>query len=201
MIRFIRIARVARAFKSMESADEKNNRKISAGMQRIAFFFATLLVVLHIFASFWCLMAQFNDRNWMTNKVGSLRDSGEAIEDDDYPHIYVISLYFVLQTITTVGYGDVNPVTTSERIFVIITMIVGVFAFSIISGALTSIMASYDDKESDDRGRTSRLASICATYNIDEKLYKEMKHYIHAGDKIEKRKSDLQWIIDCMELE
>lgn len=84
------------------------------------FFAGTLVVVLHIFASFWCFMTQFDDRNWMVAKVASLNDNGENLAEDDYARLYIISLYFVLQTITTVGYGDVNPVNTKERMFVII---------------------------------------------------------------------------------
>ena len=39
----------------------------------------------------------------------------------------MLSMYFVTQTVTTVGYGDVTPTSTGERLFVILLMIVVVF--------------------------------------------------------------------------
>jgi len=55
-----------------------------------------------------------------------------------------LSFYFVTQTFTTVGYGDVNPSNTLERGFVVLMMLAGVFAFSFASGSLSSIMQNFD---------------------------------------------------------
>jgi hypothetical protein len=41
---------------------------------------------------------------------------------------------------TTVGYGDVSGTTTWERVYVILLMLVGVYSFTYISGALASII-------------------------------------------------------------
>ena len=57
---------------------------------------------------------------------------------------YVVSVYFVVTTTATVGYGDVSPETSSERIFCILLMIVGVTSFTFVSGALSSIMQNRD---------------------------------------------------------
>ena len=53
---------------------------------------------------------------------------------------YLISFYFTITTITTVGYGDISIGTWSERITCILLMIAGVSAFSFASGALASII-------------------------------------------------------------
>ena len=42
------------------------------------------------------------------------------------------------------GYGDITPKTSYERVFCTVLMIVGVTSFSFVSGALASIMASHD---------------------------------------------------------
>jgi len=41
---------------------------------------------------------------------------------------------------STVGYGDVSPANSKERIFAIILMFFGVFGFAFISGNLSSVM-------------------------------------------------------------
>ena len=57
---------------------------------------------------------------------------------------YLLSVYFIMTTMTTVGYGDNYATTTPERIFAIVLMIFGVFKFGFVSGALSSIISSFD---------------------------------------------------------
>ena len=57
---------------------------------------------------------------------------------------YFYAAYFVVTTMTTVGYGDLSGYTTTERIYCIILMIFGVLCFTFVSGALSSIMSSVD---------------------------------------------------------
>lgn len=52
-----------------------------------------------------------------------------------------------MTTIATVGYGDISAETTEERIFCIGLMIIGVIAFTFISGALSSILSNYDSSQ------------------------------------------------------
>ena len=58
--------------------------------------------------------------------------------------LYWVAYYFTVTTTTTVGYGDVYACETSERIFCIFMMIGGVFLFSLTSGALSSVLTSFD---------------------------------------------------------
>ena len=51
------------------------------------------------------------------------------------------SLWFVLSTITTVGYGDILPQSGAGKIIGLITLIVGVLIFSTVTGAMASYFA------------------------------------------------------------
>ena len=57
---------------------------------------------------------------------------------------YVYALYFILCTMTTVGYGDMSSKTSIEQIFCVIVMTFGVLYFATISGSLTSMLATMD---------------------------------------------------------
>ena len=48
--------------------------------------------------------------------------------------------YFVVVTLTTVGYGDITPHTYNEKIIVIMLIIVGIFIFSTITAAISSFL-------------------------------------------------------------
>ena len=60
---------------------------------------------------------------------------------------YVCSAYFILTTTATVGYGDITPVTTIERICGMTLMFCGVLSFTFVSGTLASILSANDTRE------------------------------------------------------
>ena len=57
---------------------------------------------------------------------------------------YILAVYFIISTMTTVGYGDVSASTFPEHVFCIVLMIFGVITFTFTSGALASILNNLD---------------------------------------------------------
>ena len=58
--------------------------------------------------------------------------------------LYLISFYFIITTFSTVDYGDYSANNTSETIFCIVTMVVGVTAFAMGTSTLTNLLQTYD---------------------------------------------------------
>ena len=52
----------------------------------------------------------------------------------------ILSSYFALTTLSTVGYGDYFPVSKEEKIFVIFIMLAGVAFFSYLMGQFIEIL-------------------------------------------------------------
>lgn len=48
--------------------------------------------------------------------------------------------YFVIVTLTTVGYGDITPQTYNEKVITLALIIIGIFIFSTIPAALSSFL-------------------------------------------------------------
>ena len=61
---------------------------------------------------------------------------------------YIASLYWSSMTITTIGYGDIQPKTTEERIFVIIAMLAGAFQYGYVVGAVGNVIATKNARSS-----------------------------------------------------
>ena len=63
--------------------------------------------------------------------------------------------YFVIVTLTTVGYGDVTPKTFNEKIISIVLIVIGVFIFSTIIAAISSFLTDRlvgkDEEEENNR--------------------------------------------------
>lgn len=64
--------------------------------------------------------------------------------DDDPFTQYMTSLYWVSQTITTVGFGDMGIGLNSEYLFAIIWMLVGNVYYGLGVGQVTNLLAQRD---------------------------------------------------------
>ena len=58
----------------------------------------------------------------------------------------IICCYFTLTTLATVGYGDLFPITSFEKIIGVIIMILGIAFFSYIMGNFNDVLINYDKK-------------------------------------------------------
>jgi hypothetical protein len=68
-------------------------------------------------------------------------------------------MYFSFTTLSTVGFGDYNPRSDCERIFIAIGLLFGVAVFSYLMGEYTQIVQSFSSyNETGDEG--DRLATF-----------------------------------------
>lgn len=90
-----------------------------------------IFFIAHVFACFWHYIAI---DSYVTTGSSSKPES-TWLKKFDYSHAslraqYVASLYFVIVTLSTVGYGDIYPTNDFERIYAMIMMIVGAVFFA-----------------------------------------------------------------------
>jgi voltage-gated potassium channel len=55
---------------------------------------------------------------------------------------YFTSLYWLVTTITTVGYGDLVPITTAGRVLALVIMLLGIISVSLVISQITSRIVS-----------------------------------------------------------
>ncbi|ETI50843.1 hypothetical protein F441_05679 [Phytophthora nicotianae CJ01A1] len=75
----------------------------------------------HWLSCFFFLISYDEDDGWVASM---------GLQDKSLYEKYVTSFYWAIMTMTTVGYGDVHPTTTHERIFAIVAMILGAWIFA-----------------------------------------------------------------------
>jgi voltage-gated potassium channel len=68
------------------------------------------------------------------------------LDHDEYSNIWV-GMWWALQTVTTVGYGDVTPKHTSGRIVASFVMLEGIAFLTIIIAAITSTFVARATEE------------------------------------------------------
>ena len=68
------------------------------------------------------------------------------LDHDEYANIWV-GMWWALQTVTTVGYGDVTPKNPSGRLVAILVMLQGIAFLAITTAAITSTFVARASKE------------------------------------------------------
>lgn len=98
---------------------------------------------------------------------------------------YLISFYWTIQTVVTVGYGDLPAVTTAERVVAVSWMFIGVFVYSFLIGSISSIFFALDITKQEQKKRLEILARIHAKYSVPSKLLRQIKSSLKtAGTNI-----------------
>lgn len=135
-VRLLRLLRVAR----LTSIIRAWGRRISvnAGYIRIGKLVLGVTLALHLLACVWFLEPFLNDypeESWVV--LESLVDAGAGTQ-------YIRSLYWVVVTATSVGYGDITPHGNVEYILSMIVIVIGASMWAFIIGNLASLLSSLD---------------------------------------------------------
>ena len=85
-----------------------------------------------------------------------------VLDHHEYPDIWV-GMWWALQTVTTVGYGDVTPKHWSGRLVAVFVMLEGIAFLAIVTAAITSTFVARAERENEaaqaklDTSDTARL--------------------------------------------
>lgn len=87
----------------------------------------------------------------------------------------MVSVYYTITTMTTVGYGDISATNELERIFAIVIMILGQVAFSYGISALGQIITHMDQSTARFEERIMILNRIYRDCCLPLSLYTRIK--------------------------
>jgi hypothetical protein len=104
---------------------------MNVGVFKMLMVAVSVLFLVHLMGCFWFLQAKldsFNPNTWVIRK---------NYMDDPHSLQYLASIYWALQTLTTVGFGDVYAETVPEKILAIVWMLSGIGFYSFTIGNLS----------------------------------------------------------------
>ncbi len=149
---------------------ERSQHKLVTRWLKIGLILFTGMMIAHILACSWVV-------------VSGLKEESEFAT-------YIKALYFVITTLSTVGYGDITPTTTGGRIFTMMTMVIGVGCYGLVIGQVSSMMLESDRRSEVTREKLKALASLMRYYDIPAtlqdqafKIYKHMLSRQVSGDE------------------
>ena len=134
-----------------------------------------VLVILHFSACWWyyiARLAQFNPDTWIARY---------ELQDKSNGYLYLVSFYWAITTLTTVGYGDISSKTTEEITFSIVWMFFGVGFYSYIISILTSVLTSEDARQAVMEEKYKQLDLLAIEKGLPLTLIKDIKKNIYKN--------------------
>ena len=142
--------------------------KNGAAFDRLAFFVLMLFLMSHLVGCLWIFTGKtFED----PDVEGDSWIEACGFQEMNMMELYAASMYFSMQTLTTVGYGDIRIVQTEERVLCILLEFVGVIFFSFAAGSLTQLISNFDSENSANVEKDEVLNRILKEYHIPTDLY------------------------------
>ena len=114
------------------------------------------------------------------------------IQDDNYLDIYITSLYFVIVTVTTVGYGDITGGSIPEILFQMVLLILGTIVYSFIISYISNIIVKISQKSINFKNKLAILNEIKLHHpKMSNTIYKEVLRNLKNEQFYEKKDKQL----------
>ena len=185
-----------KALKIFKINDRKNNRPIqylnkkfsdnylSERIYQIINFALITMSVINIFICFHIYIGKLSYPNWIL---------ASKLQDKSFIHIYLTSLYFIMATMTSVGYGDIVCINKEETCFQIILLSIGIVAYSWIISTVGDYVKNENRATIKYNKDVTQLEEIRIAYpNMPFKLYNKIhKHLQRLVKQQEKYDSNI----------
>ena len=135
----------------------------------------------------WC-----NSRTWLTETYFMMPGNRSVrAMDADVTNQYWITLYWVITTMATIGFGDIKPQTQYEIWTCILCQIIGAAAFGFIVGNMTNIAQLLNGRKEKLTGEIDELTVLLRHFKVPRDLQRHatklVRHQFHKPVKLIKR--------------
>jgi hypothetical protein len=97
---------------------------------------------IHILGCIWVAIGFTTECSWIEENGGGCNEDNKAVDPSNDTDIYIMSCYWVIATLTTVGYGDFKGYTPTEYGFQMIVEFLGIGVFSYLMGSINDLVGS-----------------------------------------------------------
>ncbi|RHY09878.1 hypothetical protein DYB36_001654 [Aphanomyces astaci] len=180
--RIVKLARLAKLRTFFSKAEETFG--LNAGVVRLVRLILLVLFVSHLLACFFHLLGQPNDPP-SHEPLDNMPDSWLCTADKPKRCLrgetdsvrYLYSLYWVITTLTGVGFGDVIIVTAFEKLYAIFAMIIGASVFGFVIGNISTLLESMDKRAAMYQMKMMLVKDYIRTRNLPVDLRVKLRRY------------------------
>jgi voltage-gated potassium channel len=135
----------------------RHRRAINPSILRLGVFFFWILLISHWIACIWILIAR--------------------IEKLDVIPTYINAIYWCITTLTTVGYGDISPVTDLQKILTMVAMFFGVVIYGYVIGNVASLLSNIDAAKAGFLKQMEDANTFLSYKSVPKRLKKKVHDY------------------------
>lgn len=145
------------------SSEIADSMDFSLGSRRLIKYFFCFLVLIHVLACYWIWLASTNQgKNWLIDS---------ELNEASIFQIYIASLYFIITTISTIGYGDIIGQNYTEQGFQIFLMGLAMTIYTFIISNISNIVKASEDENTEQDKLIDFLNNAKIQYEMNERLY------------------------------
>jgi len=169
LLRLARLLKLARLKKLAKIVGQVEELGANASVMRLLKLLFFIMFAAHLLSCCWyALQAQENaDENWLT---------AYSMEGEGVATLYISSIYWCMATMTGVGYGDVVAVTNNERLYSILTQLIGAAVFGFLIGNISTLLDTMDVRAATHK----RKMTLLKDYMHERKLSKDLQDRLKA---------------------
>ena len=146
------------------------------------FSFLHILICIHIFLGWQSYP------NWM-NHIN--------IIDENLRIKYISSFYFIIETMTTVGYGDIICISFIERCFQLILLSIGIVSYSFIITKFGNYIMKKSKEEIELDKKLNELEQVRIQYPLmPYKLYMKIQSYFRKKSEKHSNKNEMTHLVN-----
>jgi hypothetical protein len=166
LLRLIRLGAVFGGLRRLERHWFTNSAALRIGRLLIV-----VALVLHLLTCIWYLMAYASDfpaDSWLAIEGAVAQSTGD---------VYLLSLYWVVTTTTTVGFGDIVPNNTQEYMFALFVMLIGASLFAYVIATSASLISALNLSKVAFWNRVETVESYLRSRRVSDDVNIEVRSY------------------------
>lgn len=118
--------------------DKSSTEKASMILDMVTY----MASAIHILGCLWIGIGFAVECSWLEAEGGGCNDGNKAVNPDKDDELYIQSIYFIITTLTTLGYGDFKGYTPKEYLFQMIVEFLGIGVFSYLMGSINELVGT-----------------------------------------------------------
>ena len=176
VLRIPRVLKVARFYRVWRKWNPKALAMIKFSWMRTISAMLIVAVVVHWMACGFFLLHEVQGKveNTFVEKINDITEDSEWRLEE----LYIATLYWSVMTLTTIGYGDIAPENTGERVYTICTMFVGAVLFSFILSEIATLLESVRWRTSAFKARVDSVSAYMERKSLPKWLRRKCNDFL-----------------------
>ncbi|KAI8435134.1 hypothetical protein MSG28_003511 [Choristoneura fumiferana] len=179
VVKLTRLLRLARLLQKMDRYSQYSALILTLLMLSFS-------LVAHWLACIWFIIAEKEienhknetwDLGWIHNLAERLK---MPVPNISHSESYVTALYFTCSSLTSVGFGNVSANTLPEKVFSILTMLIGALMHAVVFGNVTAIIQRMYSRRSMYQSKWRDLKDFLIINQVPKELKQRMQDYFQT---------------------